>query len=215
MSTISNVGKIAYVYNQATDTWHPVAGMTDASANFNWTGEHTFSQEVVINNSVDINGNLVLKGSFNYFGSEAQRDATITSPVDGDFALVFISGSLQPQYYVNGAWRVVGSNAFLNNKTSSHTLVMSDAGKTLDFNSSSTAVVTIPTNSNIAFPIGSQIAFIQSGTGQISFVGQTSGSETVVINSKNGNKKTSTQYTQSILVKKDINTWYLFGDLTA
>lgn len=215
MSTISNVGKIAYVYNQATDTWHPVAGMTDASADFSWTGDHTFSQGAVFGSSVEVVGDLTLKGSLNYFNSEASRDATLTSPGDGDLALVAVSGVVQLQYYSNNAWRLAGSNAFINTKTASYTLTVPDAGKTLDFNSSSTVVVTIPVNSNAAFPVGSQIAFIQSGTGQISFVGQTAGSETVVINSKNGNKKTSTQYTQSILVKKDTNTWYLFGDLTA
>ncbi len=215
MSTISNVGKIAYIYDQASDTWHPVAGMTDTSANFSWTGEHSFSQEAVFSSSVDIIGNLFLKGSLNYFSSEAARDVAIPSPVDGDFALVSVSGSIQQQHYSNGAWRVSGSNAFLVPKTASYTLTTADAGKTLDFGSTSAMVLTIPTNSNVAFPIGTQIAFIQSGTGQITFSGQSSGGETVTILSKNNNKKTATQYTQSILVKKDTNSWYLFGDLTA
>jgi hypothetical protein len=215
MSTISNVGKIAYIYDAASDTWHPVAGMTDTSANFSWTGQHVFDQEVVINSSTEIIGSLLVKGANNYFGSEAQRDAAIASPVDGNFALVFSNGSVQPQYYINGEWRVVGSNAFMANKTGSHTLEVLDAGKTLDFNVSSTATVTIPTNTNFPVPLGTQIAFIQSGTGQISFAGQAAGSETVTINSKNGNKKTATRYTQAILVKKDLNVWYLFGDLTA
>lgn len=215
MSTISNIGKIAYIYDAASDTWHPVAGMTDTSATFSWTGEHVFNQEVAINNSTEITGSLLVKGALNYFGSEAQRDAAIAAPVDGNFALVFSNGAVQPQYYVNGAWRVFGSNAFIVNKTASHTLEVLDAGKTLDFNSSSTVNVTIPTNANLAFPVGTQIAFIQSGAGQISFVGQAAGSETVTINSKNNNKKTSTRYTQAILVKKDLNVWYLFGDLTA
>lgn len=215
MSTISSVGKVTYVYDEASDTWYPVAGMTDPSADFNWTGVHTFSQELTINSSAEINGDLVIKGSLNHFNSEAERDLAITNPVDGEFALVAVSGVLQPQHYYNGAWRVFGSNAFLNNKSASYTLGMSDSGKTFDFASSSAMTVTVPTNSTVAFPIGSQIAFIQSGTGQITFAGATVGLETVTILSKNNNKKTATQYTQSILVKKDTNTWYLFGDLTA
>lgn len=215
MSTISSVGKVTYVYDEASDTWYPVAGMTDPSADFNWTGNHTFSQEITANSSVEINGDLVLKGSLNHFNSEVERDSVITSPVDGEFALVAVSGVLQPQHYYNGAWRVFGSNAFLNNKSASYTLAMADAGKTFDFASSSAMTVTVPTNSTVAFPIGTQIAFIQSGTGQITFAGATSGQQTATILSKNNNKKTATQYTQSILVKKDTNTWYLFGDLTA
>jgi hypothetical protein len=215
MSTISNIGKIAYIYDEALDTWHPVAGMTDTSADFSWTGEHSFSEEVVINNSLDVNGNILVKGSLNYFGSAALRDSAIPSPSDGAFALVSVSGSIQLQTYSNGSWRIVGSNAFLLNRAASYTLAMSDGGRTLDFASSSPMTVTIPVNSVVAFPIGTQIAFIQSGTGQISFVGATVGLETATILSKNNNKRTATQYTQSILVKRDTNSWYLFGDLTA
>lgn len=215
MTTISNVGKVTYLYDEGTDTWYPVAGMTDASADFSWTGEHSFSQDTSINSNLTVTGATVLKGSINHFDSEEERDATIPNPAEGSFASVVVSGSLQSQYYSSGSWRVVGNNAFLNNKTSSYTIAMSDAGKTLDFTSSTSVTVTIPLNANVAFPIGSQVAFIQSGTGQISFVGQTAGLDTVTINSKNGNKKTSSQYTQSILVKKGTDTWYLFGDLTA
>ena len=215
MATISSVGKVTYVFDEASDTWYPVAGMTDPSADFDWTGHHTFSEELTMNSSAEINGDLILRGSLNHFDSESQRDTAIPNPTDGEFALVVVSGVIQAQHYFSGAWRVIGSNAFLINKSAAYTLAMSDAGKTLDFASSSLMAVTVPTNSTVAFPIGTQIAFIQSGTGQISFTGATSGSETATILSKNNNKKTATQYTQSILVKKDTNTWYLFGDLTA
>ena len=215
MATVSNVGKVTYVFDEASDTWYPVAGMTDPSADFSWTGDHTFSQALVVNNSTEISGDLVLKGSLNHFDSESQRDTVIPNPTDGEFALVAVAGVLQPQHYYNGAWRVFGSNAFLISRTASYTLAMSDSGKTLDFTSSSAMTVTVPVNATVAFPIGTQIAFIQSGTGQITFAGATSGGQTATILSKNNNKKTATQYTQSILVKKDTNTWYLFGDLTA
>lgn len=215
MSTISNIGKIAYVYDEASNTWFPIAGMTDTSADFNWTGENSFSEEVVINNSADINGNLLLKGSLNYFGSVALRNSAIPSPVDGTFALVAVGGTVQPQYFSGGAWRLVSSNAFVVDRTASHTLAIVDAGTTIDFNASSGVTVTVPTNASVPFPIGTQIAFIQSGTGQISFTGQALPPESVVINSKNNNRRTAARYTQSILVKKGTNTWYLFGDLTA
>jgi hypothetical protein len=92
---------------------------------------------------------------------------------------------------------------------------MSDAGKTIDVESSSDVVITIPVDANVAFPIGTQIAFVQSGAGKIIFAGETVGLDTITILSKNSNKRTASQYTQAILVKKSTNTWYLFGDLTA
>jgi hypothetical protein len=215
MSTISNIGKIAYVYDAASDTWHPVAGMTDSSSDFYWTGDHSFSGAVSVDNSFDITGNSLLNGSLNFFTSEAQRDTVLTSTSNGKFAMVVGINAVQPQYYYNGQWRLFGSNAFLVERSTSHTLQISDAGKTIDITSSNSVVITVPKNSNVEFPIGSQIAFIQSAAGQISFVGEAGVPTSVIINSKNNNKKTSAQFTQSLLVKKAENTWYLFGDLTA
>jgi hypothetical protein len=215
MSTISNIGKIAYVYDAVSDTWHPVAGMTDSSSDFSWTGDHSFSGSVSINNSFDVTGNSLLNGSLNFFASEVERDAALTNTTNGKFAMVVGVNAVQPQYYYNGQWRLLGSNAFLLGRSSSHTLQISDAGKTIEVNSPNSVVITIPLESNVGFPIGSQIAFIQAGTGQISFVGQAGVPSSVAINSKNNNRKTSAINTQSLLVKKAENTWYLFGDLTA
>lgn len=213
MATIGNIGKIAYVYSNGV--WHPLAGMTDASADFEWTGDHDFEASVDLNGAVNINGAVVAKNSINYFATAVDRDTAIPTPPVGTMALVVNGSVLQPQFYFGGQWNLFGSNAYLTEKTAAHTLELSDAGKTLDMNLSSAASITIPLNSNVAFPIGTQIAFIQSGTGQVSFVGQTSGLNSVVIQSKNSNKKISSRYTQAILVKKAIDTWYLFGDLAA
>ena len=49
MSTISNVGKVAYVYDQPNDTWHPVAGYTNTTEPFAWSGAHNFSNTVNFN----------------------------------------------------------------------------------------------------------------------------------------------------------------------
>lgn len=215
MTTFSNIGKIAYIYDEASDTWYPVAGMTDTSADVAWSGEHDFSGVVSFTNSVDISGNLVLNGSFNFFTSTTARDAVITSPQNGMMALVVESNTVRPQYYYNGAWRLFGNNAYLETKTSNYTIALSDAGKTLEVNGSTGITITVPLDSAVNFPVGAQIGFIQAGAGQIIFAGQAGTPTSVTIYSKNNNKKTSSQYTQAILVKKTDNIWYLFGDLTA
>lgn len=213
MATISTIGKIGYIYNDGV--WHPIAGMTDTSADFSWTGEHDFNDAVNFDGAVVINGVTVIKNSLNTFANATARDTAIPSPQNGTFAFVVNGSTLQPQYYYGGQWTLFGSNANITEKTSNYTLVLSDAGKTLDFNLSSGASVTVPLDSAVNFPIGSQIAFVQSNLGQITFSGQTSQTDSVTIYSKNNNKKTATRYTQALLVKKAANTWYLFGDLTA
>jgi hypothetical protein len=218
MSTTSNVGKIAYIYEKATDTWYPVAGMTDSSAEFNWTNNHTFASS----SSVNIRGSVVASSGVNSFSDVNDRNTKIPNPANGTLALVVVNNVIQPQYFYNGAWRLIGSNAFLEEITSSdfingntYNLKLVDAGKTLEMNSTSTNIVNIPLNSTISFPIGTQIAFIQSNVGQTQFVGAASGLDSVLILSKNNNKKISSRYSQAIIVKRATNTWYLMGDLTA
>lgn len=211
MSTISNVGKIAYVYDEASDTWYPVAGMTDASADFSWSGDHTFSAAGSITSAAPI----VASNGLNAFTNTTDRATKVPSPVNGAFAFVPVNNVMEIQYYYAGSWRVFTDNAYLSEKLASFTLTTTDVGRTIEANSSSTVTVTIPLDSVTNFTIGTQIAFIQSGTGQINFVGATDGTNTVSLLSKNSNKKTAARYSQAILVKKAANTWYLMGDLTA
>lgn len=203
MSIISAVGKVAYIYDQPTDTWHPVAGYANTTETYTWSGPHTFS------NTVNFDSVLTAKAGINNFQSESTRNAAIPSPING--IVVFIRDSNQIQYYHNGAWRVYGDNANLVEKTSGHILELIDAGTTIQMNVSSAHTVTIPTNAQVPFQIGTQIAFVQIGLGQTSFTSPLG----VEILSKNSNKKISARYSPATLIKRDTNTWILIGDLTA
>jgi hypothetical protein len=203
MSTISAVGKVAYIYDQPTDTWHPVAGYANTTETYTWSGPHTFS------NTVNFDSVLIAKAGINNFQSESTRNAAIPSPING--IVVFIRDSNQIQYYHNGAWRVYGDNANLVEKTSGHILELIDAGTTIQMNVASAHTITIPTNASVPFQIGTQIAFIQIGLGQTSFTAPLG----VEILSKNSNKKISSRYSPATLIKRDTNTWILIGDLTA
>lgn len=215
MAEKSSIGKVAYIYNQADDTWYPVAGVADATANYSWTGSHTFAPS----SSVVVNKSLVAKNGINNFTNVAERNTHIPSPTDGTIALVIVNGAMQVQIYLNGAWRLYGSNAFLEEKTSFpsniYNIELLDAGKTVEINSSSTVTVRVPLDTTLNFPVGSQMAFIQTNTGQVVFEGESAGITTTSILSKNSNKKMSARYSQAVLVKKAANTWYLMGDLTA
>jgi hypothetical protein len=203
MSTISGVGKVGYVYDQPTDTWHPVAGYANTTETYTWSGPHTFS------NTVNFNSVLNAKAGVNNFQSESTRNAAIPSPTNG--IVVFIRDSNQIQYYHNDNWRVYGDNANLVTKTTAHVLELVDAGKTVQMNVSTSHTVTIPTNDEVSFSIGTQIAFVQIGLGQTSFTSALG----VEILSKNSNKKISARYSPATLIKRDTNTWILIGDLTA
>jgi len=211
MATISNIGKITYVYDEASDTWYPVAGMTDASADFAWSGDHTFSAAGSITSAAPV----VASNGLNAFTSATDRSTKIPSPINGAFAFVPVNNVMELQYYYAGSWRVFTDNAYLSEKLASFTIGLTDVGRTIEANSSSAINITIPLDSVTNFTIGTQIAVIQSGTGQVTFVPATDGTNTVSLLSKNSNRKTASRYSQAIIVKKAANTWYLMGDLTA
>lgn len=211
MATISSDGKVAYIYNEATDTWYPVAGSANTSQSYLWSGTHRHQ------NTVTFDQVVTAKAGVNNFANPAARDAAITSPVNGMTAFVRTDASGNQvnhlQYYSNGLWRVYGDNANLNEKTASFTLGSADAGKTIVLNSSSQITVSIPTDAALAFPNGTQFAFIRFGTGAVVFA--PANATTTSLLSKNSNKKIASQYSQALLVKKDTDVWLLIGDLTA
>jgi hypothetical protein len=209
MSTISSVGKLAYIYNEESDTWHPVAGYANVTAPYTWSGAHNF------NNTVNFNSVLTAKAGVNNFLNEVERTTNLPSPENG--TVCFIRSLNQIQYYSGSSWRVYGDNANLMTKllgggfgSSNYVLEASDAGKTILVNSDFENVITIP--ENVTFPIGTQIAFIQSGFGQTSFTVQGS---TLRLLSKNENKKIAAQHSPATLIKTGEISWTLIGDLTA
>lgn len=209
---ILNEPKIAYIFD-GTD-WHPVSGTINKAENFSWTGTHSFSQSVTFTNSA------IARKGINNFSSVSERTASIPSPSNGIVTTVTTNGITYPQYYNSNDWRLFSSNAFAETRTSAdfasgtvnYNLKAADMGKTILMNYSSAHNVVIPTNSSVPLPIGSQVAIVAIGTGQVAVARATAA---VVINSKFGNKKLSTQYSQAVLVKTATDTWLLIGDLTA
>jgi hypothetical protein len=98
-----------------------------------------------------------------------------------------------------------------NRQTASYTLVLSDADKLVEMNVGSANNLTVPLNSSVAFPTGTQILLAQYGAGQTTIVA-TSG---VTIRSNGGKLKLNAQYSGATLVKIAENEWYLFGDIVA
>ncbi|WP_295801721.1 hypothetical protein [Mucilaginibacter sp.] len=92
-------------------------------------------------------------------------------------------------------------------KSSNYTLALTD--KAIDMNLSALNMVTIPANSDVAFPVGTQILLTQSGTGQTTIQGDTG----VTVQSADGKVSLRTQYTWASLVKRGTDLWWLSGDL--
>jgi hypothetical protein len=103
----------------------------------------------------------------------------------------------------------VGSTLLISEKTASYTLILSDKDKLIEMNSSSANTLTVPLNSSEAFPIGSQINILQTGTGQTTIAPVSGG---VTINATPG-LKLRARWSSATLIKRAENVWVLAGDL--
>ena len=103
----------------------------------------------------------------------------------------------------------VVSQVSINAQTgTTYTTVLADQSKLVTLNNASAITLTIPANSSVAYPIGTQIDLSQFGAGQVTVAGAGG----VTVNSASGLKLKS-QYSSASCIKVGTDTWLLVGDL--
>ena len=103
----------------------------------------------------------------------------------------------------------ISSTLSITALTANHTLALADNGNMIDMSSAFAMTLTVPTNINVPFPVGSQILVRQTGVGQITILPASS----VTLNAADEETKTRTQFSIAGLVKVASNVWAVFGDL--
>lgn len=124
-------------------------------------------------------------------GSQTLTNKTLTTPV-------ITQGQSTPTFSANA-----------------YTLTLSDAGQLLLASNSTTAgTINIPTNASVAFPVGTQIHILQTGSGQLTVQAASSGTTTVLSTGATAAApKCRVQYSALTLWKSATDTWYVFGDI--
>jgi len=97
-----------------------------------------------------------------------------------------------------------------NAQTASYTLVLADKNKIVEMNVGSANNLTVPPNSSVAFPVGSQVNVLQTGSGQTTIVAGSG----VTVNGTPG-LKVRGQWSYVTLIKRATDTWVVVGDLSA
>jgi hypothetical protein len=120
------------------------------------------------------------------------------------------SGSLTLSYDY-----AAGSKLTLNAQTATYTVVLSDADQKLVTMSVAGANdFQIPTNANVAFPVGTVINVIQIGAGQTTIKAVTSGTTTISSTGATATApKLRAQYSAASCIKVATDTWYVVGDI--
>ena len=137
---------------------------------------------------------LTAKGTF-----LEDTDLFIISKSDG-------SGGYDTKYLTGAELRQIE----LNKEGTSYTLVLADLNRLVEMENGSANNLTIPPNSSVAFPVGSQILISQLGAGQTTVVPGSG----VTLRSSGGKTKLSAQYAMGSLIKRGTDEWYLAGDIT-
>ena len=202
-------GKVAYMYDEETDTWYAITGAVNTNAAYSWTATQTFGNTSIFNGAVNLNDVVNSKAGVNNFATTTARDTAIPSPVKG--LTCYIQATDEIQFHDGIRWRIYSDNTITSSKTSSFTLDFADAGKSLKCDSSSDIVITIPLASTTNFAINSRLDILRLGTGNVSVTPDTG----VTLVSKNNNRKIAARYSGATCIKIDTNTWILIGDLTA
>ena len=109
-----------------------------------------------------------------------------------------------------GALGAAPVTPFISTQAAGFTLALGDANSTISVTASTAANVTVPLNSVVPFPTGTQIIVRQQGTGQLTFV-PTGG---VTFEANASAYTTSNRYAVVSLIKTGTDSWALGGDLT-
>jgi hypothetical protein len=107
-----------------------------------------------------------------------------------------------------GTGNVLLSDMATSAQSASYTLVLADKAKVVEMSVGSANNLTVPLNATVAFPVGTQLHIVQTGSGQTTVVA-TGG---VTINTAT-TLKLRAQWSAATLIKRAENTWVLVGDL--
>lgn len=171
------------------------------------------STYLTANQSITLSGDVTGSGAT----SISTTLATVTQASSGNFVKV----TLDTKGRVTGNTAVLAADIIAlgfasslittNRQTASYTLVIGDANKLVELNVATANTLTVPLNSSVAFPIGTQILVSQYGAGACTIT-PISG---VTVRSEGAKLKTNGQYSGATLVKIATDEWYAFGNLIA
>jgi hypothetical protein len=133
----------------------------------------------------------------------------MTSPTTG---MQFYETDTDRVWLYDGTnWIWQSGTAVTNAQTASYVLVLSDKNKIIEMSVGSGNTLTVPLNSSVQFPVGTQIIILQTGSGQTTITPATAG---VTIDATPG-LKLRTQWSSVTLLKRATDTWVAMGDLVA
>jgi len=204
----------------------------NVGANLNVTGHANVTGNLTVSNSVVISGNLTVSGTTTTVNSATlsiadnvvtlNSDFTTGSPTENAGVEVLRGSSSTVSLRWNETsdlWEITedGTNydvfsksVQFNQQTASYTLVRSDRSKLIEVSNAGATTVTVPPDSSVNFPVGTEVRVLQTGVGQVTIAAGSG----VTVNATPG-LKLRAQWSSVNIVKRAANTWVALGDLSA
>ncbi len=204
----------------------------NVGTNLNVTGHANVTGNLTVSNSVVISGNLTVSGTTTTVNSATlsiadnvvtlNSDFTTGSPTENAGIEVLRGSSSTVALRWNETsdlWEITedGTNydvftksVQFNQQTASYTLVRSDRGKLIEVSNAGATTVTVPPDSSVNFPVGTEVRVLQTGGGQVTIAAGSG----VTVNATPG-LKLRAQWSSVNIVKRAANTWVALGDLSA
>jgi hypothetical protein len=219
---ISRSGNVITVFNDGLTVGRGADDTPIIAHNIGEEVEHIFTAtdaneaNAHVNETTGTAHGLVIANVVTTTGTQTLTNKTLTTPSIASFANATHNhqsasggGALTVSAISDIASNYAPLNLTLNAQTASYTLVLSDAAKQVEMNVASANNLTVPTDS-VAFPVGTTILVVQTGTGQTTIVPGSG----VTINSTPG-LRLRARWSTATLIKRAANTWLAFGDLSA
>lgn len=150
-----------------------------------------------------LNGNLTWSGTQSYTGA-VSMSAALTLSGSVDHRLTATPTALTPESIgYRGAPLSTGTDA-------NYTLLLTDSGKLLLHTSATAHAWTIPPNASVAFPTGTVIVLVNTGTGAVTLTRGAAVALRLGGVATDANR-TLAQYGVASLIKVDTNSWYVSG----
>ena len=179
-------------------------------------------------NSQTLTNKTIALGSNTITGTKAQFNTAMT---DADFATIDGTETLTnktidsasntltiAQSAVTNLVTDLAAKALLSPSTNAqsgttYTLVLADAGKYVEMNNASANTLTVPLNSSVAFPTGTEITIIQTGAGATTVAPDAGVTVDYYSLSSAATRVIKGRWSAATLIKRATNTWVLIGNL--
>jgi hypothetical protein len=195
-------------------TLHAVGNITYRAAE-----QHEFVNEVHATSDLYVDGNVFLAAGNNPSSRvNVHASTTSTSTTTGAVVVrggVGIGGNLNVGGNITATVSgfAIGYRDLPQITAGNVTLALSDASEHFYANTGAPTTITVPSNANVAFPIGTTIVIVNRGAGNVTIQNQGAGAPFLYLagNATTTTSRTLTQYGMATLLKTETNLWFVNG----